>query len=270
MLKNFILTHGNVIEQFPEPATPWKYSQNNIELELITRARINQDFNAIVDEIPDTLMRDNIASFFNVIDLSKKEKRQNLYKGFIATILWGGKHKSRPPGKDHFLKIVAMDKNTIMDRMENVYNILLEGVEDEKVAKIKIREAYLSLNNVENNGIPGVKDSYFTKILYFMGKSINSPIMPLIHDRHMKMAHCDILLDDGEQSLGFYGWSEKYGLRAKKYADSYIDYCQRMNKYAESIQVAPDILECSIFNLLHPGAPTSPVYQSVYNRRHLL
>ena len=215
-------------------------------------------------------MRDNIASLFNVKDMSDEERRQNLYKGFIAAILWGGKHKSRPPEKRKFQEIAAMKKESIVGKMEKVYEILQEGVEDQQLAKQKIREAYLSLCNVEYNGVAGVKGGYFTKILYFMGKSINLPIIPLIHDSHMKMAHCDILLDDGEQSLGFYGWNEKYGLRTKKCADSYIDYCQRMNRYAGAIQVAPDILECSIFNMLHPGAPFSLVYQSVYNRRHLL
>lgn len=266
MLNSYIYTHKEDIAQFTEPMIQWKYSQNNVELQIVTKARINPDFNAVIDNIPSLLSRETIATFFDIQKLQEEEKSNNLYKGFLATILWGGKHKSRPPEKKHFLEIMAINKAIIVCKLEKVYDMLLEGVENEAKAVEKIKEAYISMCDVESNGINGVKDGYFTKILYFMAKNINLPLLPLIHDSHMKHAHCDLILDEGDQELGYYCLSDKYGLRMRRYADSYIDYCQRMRKNSDAVHVAPDTLENYIFNILKPGLPSSPVYQSVYNR----
>lgn len=276
MLKDFILMHSNEIADYREIPIPWKCTSNNAELKIISDARLlSPTFDGIVDTIPNPLYRNDISSFFYIDGLPQKQQEDNLYKAFIATILWGGKHNSRPSEKNAFLEIVAANKKDIVCKLKDVYCILSSGKSSISLSMANIQKAYESFCNKNkmdghNNKIEGVNDGYFTNILYFMGRAINLPFLPLIYDSHMKMAHCDLILDDGEQSLGFYGWSEKYGLRVRQYSTSYIDYCQRMKNYADTIPVSPDVLECSVFNILHPGAQISLVYQSVYNRRQLL
>ena len=105
--------------------------------------------------------------------------------------------------------------------------------------------------------------------MYFITKAFpnGQPILPIILDSHMLYAHCDILLDQQKSGGGYYSWTTT--LRFHNRANAYVDYCNRINNLANQYQISPDRLESYIFNM-RPGDTNSLVYQSVFNRRHLL
>jgi len=248
MLKDFILTHPISIANYPEKPMLWKYTHNNSELVVISKARkLSSSFNDIVDTIPHSLYRKDVSLLYNIEGLSYQKQKDMLYKAFIATILWGGKHSSNPNENRYFSELVKEDKDNISSKILDVYNILTSS---NKSDVDKIKDAYNSFQDDKRNKIRGLGDAYFTKILYFMTKEMKLSPQPLILDSWMKAIHYDLLYDDGRKQTKFYKWSG--GDVPKTMPDAYVDYCSRLELLANKIDTTSDQLELYLYNNIRP------------------
>ena len=248
---NYIHQHAAVIRIYQQPAIPWAYNKNGA---LNRNVQYAQEHGALDGIAVDDLNRQDVVNYF----------QQDLYRGFIVTMLWGHKHIMATKG---FRTIIDTNKNDIVQKLDNVKALIVNG---------NIEAAFLSMFSGEPNQIDQVGYSFYTKLLYFMCKAFapNTSPLPLIYDSHMVYVHCALLLDELHNGHQLYKWREHYGVvwnhATKQCATSaYMDYINRMNDIAANIQTSSENIEAFLFSL-HPANPISFVYQEVYNQRNLL
>ena len=243
----FIQTHAEAIQNYHQPAIPWAFRQDGL---LKLNVQYAQDRGALegIDLAPMT--RHDVVNYYN----------QDLYRGFMATMLWGNKNSG-------FHKIVDANRNMIIEKLERIKAYVTRG---------DIRNAFLSMCRGGVNHIDQVDYAFFTKLFYFMSKAFSPQNMPqpLILDRHMKFVHCALLLDEYHNGHLLYRWSERNGLywyhsTNQCAAGVYMDYIERMCNVANSITVAPETLEEFLFSV-QPANPDSFVYQEVVNQNNLI
>ena len=203
-----------------------------------------------------TLTRDKIVEYY----------KQDLYRGFIATMLWGGKNKN---GLETIIRQERDGEDGLEKKLCRVKKLLQQG---------KIREAFISMckgevsDKTQSNYIEQVGPAFFTKVFYFMSKAFppkDTPI-PLILDSHMMYIHCALLLEE-QAKQSYYKWYKpkkgKEGIDWRKQnsefvADAYINYINKMHIISQEINCSTDALESYLFDL-KPGKKGSSIYQEV-------
>jgi hypothetical protein len=107
--------------------------------------------------------------------------------------------------------------------------------------------------------IPGVGESYFTKLLFFVGYHTANPVKPLIYDKWTKIMHVWLLMSahQFDTLFRFYSKSSLYrniiedpGLLSANgtyQAAAYVDYVTRMNELANQFTLDPSNLEAYLF-----------------------
>lgn len=234
-MQQFIKNHANNIQ---------KLTQQSFDLDLrrsdgkyrnsILQAMNNSDFAQELQCIPNPINRQGVISCYN----------QGLYRGFIATLLWGGKHKEH---YGSFQKIIMNNtKNKIEYNLDGICKLLQAN---------KINKAFNSLLNCGEFNIQYIGESYFTKILYFISfivpQSSQHMIKPLILDNILQHVRCAFMIEDGLAYQNYYTWNHQTHhllIHKDNYsANAYIEYCKRMNDAAAMINVAPDKLEEFLF-----------------------
>lgn len=151
-----------------------------------------------------------------IINLFKDE---NFYDGFLCAMTWGG-IGSNVKGKAIFNSVFSKgNQKCISKKIKRVAQILND---ESKESEERIRIAYLSLVDKNENGIEGIGESFYTKILFFVGAGIESlTLKPLIYDRHMKDAYQNLL--------------DKPITKAEQPIEQYIDYCRKMEVLREQL-----------------------------------
>lgn len=139
-----------------------------------------------------------------IIDLFREGK---CYDGFLCAMVWGNMGTYRGGRKRFDGVFNTVNEPAIRAKINSVVDLLQKG---------KIKEAYLSLCDKTDNGIIGVGEAFFTKLLYFAGAGINTDLHPepLIFDRNMREVYYAIVKNAGEKNRG-----------AK-----YFDYCNKMEE----------------------------------------
>lgn len=144
-----------------------------------------------------------------IIDLFRQKK---CYDGFLCAMVWGN-IGTNLGGQKCFTSVFDINnKQKINVAIHNIINLLQQG---------NIQQAYQSLLNGGTNKIVGVREPFFTKLLYFAGESIcDINPQPLIFDRVMHEVYNKFKNDTNSQySQGF--------------VNVYIDYCTKMEKLRE-------------------------------------
>lgn len=248
---NYIQQHATAIRNYQQPAIPWVYNRNGAINANVQYAQAHGALNGIAYA---DMTRHDVVTYF----------QQDLYRGFIATMLWGHKHIMSSKG---FRTIVDANRNDIVQRLDNVKSLIGNG---------NIDSAFLSMCPGMHNKIDEVSFSFFTKLIYFMSKAFapTTTPLPLIYDSHMVYVHCALLLDEFHNGHQLYKWREHSGVvwnhATKQCAtEAYMDYINRMNNIAVNTQTSSENIEAFLFSL-HPANPVSFVYQEVYNQRNLL
>ena len=142
-----------------------------------------------------------------IINLFREGK---YYDGFLCAMVWGNMGTYRG-GQNRFEGVFDVNKrDEISSKLEKVITLLQEGKEE---------EAYRSLCDKTYNGIIGVGEAFFTKLLYFAGAGINTDLHPepLIFDRNMREVYYAIVKNTGE----------------KKRGAKYFDYCYKMEELSK-------------------------------------
>lgn len=165
-----------------------------------------------------------------IINLFKEEK---YYDAFLCAMIWGG-IGSNVTGKEIFNSVFSEDNQaSICEKIERVVQIIKD---ESKEPEDRIQIAYLSLADKDKNGIEGIGESFYTKILYFAGAGIESlTLKPLIYDRNMRDAY-KLLMN-------------RLNLpEIKEPLEQYIDYCRKMEELRDLLNfLSSDQVEALLF-----------------------
>lgn len=247
----YISNNAGKIRIFNQQPYSWKNYANGNELDIILQAKSDyKEFAEIEPFIAKKLTRDIVADYY----------KEYIYKGVIATILWGGGHMGP---YNSFIKILSCGKTNIENRIKAVKDLI-------EVNNLEC--AFNSMLLGGSNHIDGISVSYFTKILYFLTYDAENTPRPLIFDNIAKMIHYAILKDEIDNKVN--EWYEiktgknnvKYLVLLKTEYDAYYDYITRMNNLARENGInRSDKLEAALF-----GEPTRRGHQSFDNPRYVV
>jgi len=225
---NFIKNHINNINNYTQPSIHW--SEGRFANPVVKAEATNGDFAEVVRNLPAELSRDDVVRFF----------REDLYKGFVATIMWGGISRFQAEEISR-----RNDRNTSMPKLERLVRLLRNSETDIE----RIEDAIASLRRGGDNYFYGIGPSYFTKLLYFLAYDMDLNTRPLIYDENMKPVHF-VLMPDAEKNPFFYyvpvGNKVVYA-ESTSFEDVYYDYCELMCETAREIGVDVKNLEAWVF-----------------------
>lgn len=225
---NFIKNHINNINNYTQPAIHWR--EGRFANPVGKAEATNGDFAEVVRNLPAELSRDDVVRFF----------REDLYKGFVATIMWGGISRFQAEG-------IARnnDRNSALPKLERLVALLRDSGTDIE----RIEDAIASLRRGGENYFYGIGPSYFTKLLYFLAYDMDLNTRPLIYDENMKPVHF-ALMPEAEKNPFFYyvpiGNKVTYA-EFTSFDDVYYDYCELMCETAREIGVDVKNLEAWVF-----------------------
>ena len=154
-------------------------------------------------------------------------KRQNYYDAYLCTLVWGniGTYMKARDSFNHAFSIKKKDCNRII---QEVKAMLCVG---------NIEEAFDSMCRDGRNCISGLGVSFFTKILYFVGETVESEVKPLIFDSTSLKILTRLYADNGLNRV------------ARQTRSCYLDFNIRMNRIARELELpSAGHLEAFLFN----------------------
>lgn len=225
---NFIKKHIDDINNYVQPSIHWREGRFANPVGRVEAT--NGDFAEVVRNLPAELSREDVVRFF----------REDLYKGFVATIMWGGISRFLAQG-------IAQnnDRNTTMPKLERLVALLRNAETDIE----RIENAIVSLRRGGENYFYGIGPSYFTKLLYFLSFDMDLNTRPLIYDENMKSVHFALMPEAGKNPFFYYvpiGNKVSYA-EFTSFEDVYYDYCELMCETAHEIGVVVKNLEAWVF-----------------------
>lgn len=225
---NFIKNHITDINNYVQPPIHWREGRfaNPVRKAEATHG----DFAEVVRNLPAELSRDEVVGFF----------REDLYKGFVATILWGGISRFQAEG-------IARnnDRDTAMPKLERLVRLVRGAATNQE----RIENAIASLKRGGENYFYGIGPSYFTKLLCFLAYEMDLDIRPLIYDENINPAHFALMPDAGQNPFFYYvpvGNKVVYA-ESTQFEDVYFPYCELMCETARKAGVNVNNLEAWLF-----------------------
>ena len=225
---HFVQAHVDEIRNYVQPAIQWRKSSFAKPVEKAEAT--GGDFAEVIRSLPETLTRDDVVSCF----------QEDLYKGFVAAIVWGGLSRFRPE------EIARRnDRASVVPKLERVKALLQESNEDSE----KILEAVASMGQGRENHFYGIGPSYFTKLLYFLSADMELATRPLIYDENMKAVHFALMPEFDQNPFWFYVPLEKRVdyTEATYFEDVYVPFCELMDQVAAELGVDVTNLESWLF-----------------------
>ena len=225
---NFLTNHTNDINNYVQPSIHWR--EGRFANPVGKAEATNGDFAEVVRNLPAELSREDVVRFF----------REDLYKGFVATIMWGG--ISRYIAED-----IARnnDRDTTIPKLERIVALFRDSETDFE----RIEKAIASLKRGGENYFYGIGPSYFTKLLYFLAYDMNLNTRPLIFDDNMKPVHFALMPEAGKNPFFYYVPTVNKVIYAEftSFEDVYYDYCELMCETARKIGVDVKRLDAWVF-----------------------
>ena len=225
---NFIKNHINNINNYTQPSIHWR--EGRFANPVGKAEATNGDFAEVVRNLPAELSREDVVRFF----------REDLYKGFVATMMWGAISRFQAEG-------IAMNNNrdTTMPKLERLVALLRDSETDIE----RIENAIASLKRGGENYFYGIGPSYFTKLLYFLTFDMDLNNRPLIYDENMKPVHFALMPEAGRNPFFYYLPVDNTVTYAEstKFEDVYYDYCELMCETARKVGVDVKNLEAWVF-----------------------
>ena len=225
---NFINDHIDGINNYVQPSIHWR--EGRFVNPVGKAESTNGDFAEVVRNLPAELSREDVVRFF----------REDLYKGFVATVMWGGISRFHADGIAR-----KNDRNTAMPKLERLVALLRDSETDIK----RIEDAIASLRRGGENYFYGIGPSYFTKLLYFLAYDMDLNTRPLIYDENMKPVHFALMPEAGRNPFFYYVPIGKKVIYAEStsFEDVYYPYCELMCETAREVGVDVKNLEAWAF-----------------------
>ena len=225
---NFIENHIDDINKYVQPSIHWR--EGRFANPVRKAESTNGDFAEVVRSLPAELSREDVVGFF----------REDPYKGFVATIMWGG--ISRFQAEEIARR---NDRDSAMPKLERLVTLLRDSETDAE----RIGGAIASLRRGGENYFYGIGPSYFTKLLYFLAYDMGLETRPLIYDENMKPVHFALMPEAGRNPFFYYAPAVNklnYNIFTS-FDDVYYDYCEMMSDTAREIGVDVKNFEAWVF-----------------------
>ncbi len=185
----------------------------------------------------------------------KRCYREDLYLGFIATLLWGGFNRD-PKTIKYFKQLCTLPRQGGMDvdSIEKMCNRL------ETIDRLFSNNTLGYIFEQASNGkiAKGISYSYASKIIYFLGYGKNIPIKPIVYDSWMHYAHCALLIESEPPTTVRNYFCYKLNPKTNNYyldwtrmvspGSRYNDFCKRLNNDFADCVAEPDHLEAWLFS----------------------
>ena len=225
---NYIKNHIDDINSYVQPSIHWRESR--FAKPVAKAESTNGDFAKVVRNIPAELSREEVVGFF----------REDLYKGFVATIMWGG--ISRFQAEEIALR---NDRASTMPKLERLVAMLRNSETDIE----RIGGAIATLRRGGENYFYGIGPSYFTKLLYLLAYDMDLGVRPLIYDENMKPVHFALMPEAGRNPFFHYATDGNKVDYAEftTFEDVYYDYCELMCDMARETGTDVKNLEAWVF-----------------------
>ena len=225
---NFIKNHIDDINNYVQPSIHWR--EGRFAKPVAKAESTNGDFAEVVRSLPAELSREDVVGFF----------REDLYKGFVATIMWGG--ISRFQAEEIALR---NDRASTMPKLERLVAMLRNSETDIE----RIGGAIATLRRGGENYFYGIGPSYFTKLLYFLAYDMDLGVRPLIYDENMKPVHFALMPEAGRNPFFHYATDGNKVDYAEftTFEDVYYDYCELMCDMARETGTDVKNLEAWVF-----------------------
>ena len=225
---NFIKNHIDDINNYVQPPIHWR--EGRFANPVAKAESTNGDFAEVVRSLPTELSRENVVGFF----------REDLYKGFVAAIMWGGISRFRA---DDIAR--NNDRNTTMPKLERLVALLRNAETDIE----RIEDAIATLKRGRENNFFGIGPSFFTKLLYFLTYDMDLGSRPLIYDENMKPVHFAMMPEAGQNPFFYYLPSGNRIVFTDQttFEDVYYPYCKLMCETARKVGVDVRNLEAWSF-----------------------
>ena len=225
---NFITNHIIDINNYTQPAIHWR--EGRFANPVGKAEATHGDFAEVVRNLPAELSREDVVRFF----------REDLYKGFVATVMWGGISR-------FLAEEIAMnnDRNSTMPKLERLASLLRNAETDIE----RIEDAIATLKRGGENYFYGIGPSFFTKLLYFLAYDMDLNIRPLIYDENMKPVHFALMPEAGRNPFFYYvpvGNKVNYS-EFTSFEDVYYGYCELMCNTARDLGTDVRNLEAWVF-----------------------
>ena len=121
--------------------------KNGSALKEIDAAKKYSWFADVVKDIKPQLNRKDVAEYY----------KNDLYKGFIATLLWGGSHTNHV---NNFRRLASTPREKVVEKLKNELECLNNN-------SLNICICFKKMYRGGINHISGLGVSFFTKIFYF-------------------------------------------------------------------------------------------------------
>ena len=227
-LYDFIKSHLNDINNFTQPAIQWRAGRFAT---LVLKAEgVGGDFANVMTTLPNALTRNDVVACY----------QEDLYKGFVATILWGGisRYQAEEISRRN-------DRQSTLPKLERIRQMLRDSKEDISI----IEDAVASMRRGKENSFYGVGPSFFTKLLYFLSFDLDLETRPLIYDENLKPVHFALMPECNQNPFYFYVPVGGKVIFAEftTFEDVYVPYCMALNETAKELGVDVTNLESWLF-----------------------
>lgn len=227
-LLNFIQSHLDDINNFTQPAIQWRAGR--FATPVMKAESVGGDFAKVITALPCALTRNDVVACY----------QEDLYKGFVATVLWGGisRYQAEEISRRN-------DRQTSLPKLERIRQMLRDSKEDVSI----IDDAVASMRRGKENYFFGIGLSFFTKLLYFLSFDLDLETRPLIYDENMKAVHFALMPECGQNPFYYYVPAGRSLLFAEKTLreDVYVPYCMALCKTANELGVDVSNLESWLF-----------------------
>lgn len=203
-----------------------------------------------------TIQRNDIISLYRQWD--------DPYLCFISTMIWGGIDTTK---QNRLQNLLRCPETEIIERIKNTKCLIKRGL---------YSLAYASWTDGGENRIEGIGYSFFSKIFFFLGQSMESMnVKPLILDKWT----CNAFFALFSKTAGIGASKDLFSIPSReafeKYrvvypktnagAFVYTLYVQLMNYWADALKVSPDRLEQFLFgvDLRRDSSQTNPRNQII-------
>jgi hypothetical protein len=216
-LLDYIRAHGGDANRYVNPLLPWKYRDDGSLYENTAEVMAaGGPMAGAFPDIPERLDHARVAECYG----------KDLYRGFVATILWGGMSRNAPY-RETFKQVAQLDPQEVVPKLERLRKMLEKNRTGEALASMACDPATGAGNE---NHIPGIAENYASKILFFLAYGLPTTPRPLIYNKYLACTHC-ALIPDAERRARYYTWDAAEGrlvsniTRPELAAEIYVDYC---------------------------------------------
>lgn len=228
-LKNYLLSRKDDIQQYEQPLFHWKAHYQNASVMDMA------EFREVYDDLSEPISRQMVIDIF---------RGKDLYKAFVAAMVWGGINASRPK-RGHPGDLTTTDFYlALKNKRKGIADIMKEVERNIAISIDKAANCVVS----SKTRIEGVGPSFYTKLLYFLSFRQNkfADVRPLIYDRWGRYMHAALLLDEGQGLFSEYYTPRFYDRGG--FTPRYVNFVRMMAQMSRDLDLDdPGQLEAFLF-----------------------